>query len=945
MPDYYSKNKKTIANCSDFFVSENEEQHFPVEGLYIGELLAGNENFPALVDLQEIKGLCFLHNNEKSRTKVNQCLERLVWRIALAVPSNLCDIIMYVGDNIANINSCSKIDSYLLDNRKETIFFDGNSDKFSSLLEDAYNSIVERLSIIKGEGKRNLVELNASLGNDARIKYRFFIINDFPNQMTTAMAQKLHHIVTNGNIAGIYVLMTWDMNADFIDNNDFTQSFNPQKLLMDMELLVPKGDSFSFRNSGHDEVLNRFRFSIDDNLISKGDIEKIVSMMSERVETAKKQSKNSILKQDFANLKNAEYEPVMSEISVTVGLDINDKNPVTLRFNSGDYIHAFILGQSGSGKSVLLNNIITSAVLKYSPEDLMMYLMDFKGVEFNKYKGLKHTKAVLVDNGDPQMTLEVLRELDEENKRRVKLWRKEGVSNIEKYNKKYPNQRIPQILFVADECQVLFKPANNQTNRQIQKEISDILNTIATQGRSQGIHMLLATQQLDETDISGQVLKNLTECFLLMSAPSDAERLVPDSSELTAKQTTGVACYYHKKEFQSQVQTFYANDEELAANIEIARQKAKNAAGNGEYYFCGSSMLYLKDYEKQIEDSSLLYPVAIVGENIGINAGTTQLPICDDYYENILFFGVNKQEQTVGVLLNALISLIISYRQKNIVCRFYVIDCYNGQTYKYKKVLDNLEKQGLCQVINRQSSSEVLCALATEIKNNATTPAILAIIGQEKYIEVKRNVPLVIKNNDTEDTKIEEIKIDTVVEDQKNIENNVELNEEQLESLLLNYPEEERELYRQALLNSSFSSNSSVMIDSMEGDIVDLDELSSNSKNTINQEVCNMTYQQVLAYILEEGPSQGIHVLMQVDKPGNIFFEGDYYNATTTEKFRHKIILRSENKFLQPMRMSEEIDVENLNEDEERLRAYYYPEGEKIQLFTPFQIPEETIIY
>ena len=64
-----------------------------------------------------------------------------------------------------------------------------------------------------------------------------------------------------------------------------------------------------------------------------------------------------------------------------------------MRFNSGDYIHAFILGQSGSGKSVLLNNIITSAINKYAPEDLMLYLMDFKGVEFNRYRGIRHAKA------------------------------------------------------------------------------------------------------------------------------------------------------------------------------------------------------------------------------------------------------------------------------------------------------------------------------------------------------------------------------------------------------------------------------------------------------------------------------------------------------------------------------------------------------------------------
>lgn len=262
-----------------------------------------------------------------------------------------------------------------------------------------------------------------------------------------------------------------------------------------------------------------------------------------------------MLKADYASISHSEYTDVTSEISITVGLDTEDKHSVTLRFNSGDYIHGFILGQSGSGKSVLLNNIISAAILKYAPEDLMLYLMDFKGVEFNRYRGVKHVKALLVDNSDPQMTLEVLRELQEENKRRVKLWRDNAVNNIDGYNKKNPTSRLPQILFVADECQVMFaKPTSNSYGMAIQREISEILNVIATQGRSQGIHMLLATQQLDETDISGQILKNLTECFLLMSAASDSNKLVPDSDKLTSKQPTGQACYYHKRELQSKVQ-------------------------------------------------------------------------------------------------------------------------------------------------------------------------------------------------------------------------------------------------------------------------------------------------------------------------------------------------------------------------------------------------------
>lgn len=879
MADYYSSNKPTSANYKDFILSDDVDQHFPSEGLYIGSLAGGNILLPALIDLSEIKALCFLYNNEELRARVNRCIERLVWRVAATVPSQLCDIILYNGGNPGDaFNTHVRINKYLFDGRDEKVYYDGNIEDFNRVLDDIYGSILDRMSTIRCNGRKNLTEYNEVIGNEARLKYEFIFLTDFPRHINTITAQKLAQIISSGSKAGIHVIMSWDMNADFEDNNSTQSSFNPQKMLADMELLFPQGDSYQFRNSGHDDVLNRFNFIVDEKDMTGDEISSLISFIDLQVETAKKKMKPTILKQDFDAIEAKPYEPVMSEISVTVGLDVRDKRPVTIKFNSGDYIHAFILGQSGSGKSVLLNNIITTAVLKYSPQDLMLYLMDFKGVEFNKYRGLKHTKAVLVDNSDPQMTLEVLRELRDENKLRVKLWQKEGVSNIDGYNKKYPNRRLPQVLFVADECQVMFKDNSQGSERVIQQEIAEILNIIATQGRSQGIHMLLATQQLDETDISGQILKNLTECFLLMSAPSDSDRLVPDSSDITSKQMTGLACYYHKKTLQSQVQTFFAPDNELKAAIDTARNKAKDVPGNGEHYFCGSSMFYLADSKEQIMQSNYDCPIALVGQNIGINAGATTVPLRKDFFEHILVFGANKQEQSAGVLVNALMSLIMSYKQKDIYCRFMVIDCLPMQNARYKNILSMLEQKGLCQLVERQSSGSVLKDLVDDIKNDFAVPTVLAVIGSERFIEIKRKMKLVSEESTA------------VTEDD-------------------------------GILGFNMESTG------LMGEASDMD-------------TSEMTYPEALNYLLDEGPMHDVHVLMQIDKPSNIMF-GDEYDVEAANKFRHKIILRSENKHISPLRFSQDIDVESLSDDEEHMRAYYYPDGSDPVLFTPFQMPKE----
>ena len=922
MASYYDTNKATTANSRSFILDGSDPQHFPFEGLYLGTLGGGAAELPALVDLGEVKAFCMLYNNEETRTRVNHCLEKLAWRIAVTVPANLCDIVLYNGGNPGDaFNTHSRLNKYLFGDRDERVFFDGNSEAFDSVVDEAYTSIVQRMSAVNCAGKRSLVELNESLGKDARMKYKFFILTDFPRHIKMTTVQKLAQIIDTGNRAGIYVLMSWDMNADF-EEQSLSQPFDAQSMLAKMELLFPQNGTYHFHNSGHDDVLNRFTLALDDAPIDPVEAGKWASYLDNVVDVAKKNARPSALKQDFARLENAPYEPVVSEISVTVGLDVNDKHPVTFRFNSGDYIHAFILGQSGSGKSVLLNDIISAAILKYSPQDLMLYLMDFKGVEFNRYRGLKHTKAVLVDNGDPQMTLEVLRELRDENKRRVKLWQKENVNKIDAYNKKYPNNRLPQILFVADECQVLFKEnTKGGTERLIQQEISEIVNIIATQGRSQGIHMLLATQQLDETDISGQILKNLTECFLMMSAPSDSDRLVPDSSNMTSRQMTGLACYYHKREFQSQVQTFFAKDEELEAAIEAAQKKAKDIPGNGEHYFCGSSLYYLDQNKELIVQNTLDCPIALVGQNIGINAGATTIPLRKDFLENILIFGVNKEEQSAGVAMNALASLMLSYQQQGLSCDFLVIDCLVQQNARYKKILENWASQCLCKLIPRTESGGVLHDLVNDIRNNTARPTILAIIGQERFIEMKRNLSLQGLSSDTIDWSDNgDFSFDSLDELE-----GLEVDENAVIPALT----EEQQLQLQQMMQQGVSVEDTPFQETQQAE-----EVSFADK---------MTYLKALTYILDEGPLQDVHTLLLVDKPANICFEGDY-DVNNTDKFRHKIILRSENKFLMPMRFGQDIDVETLGDEEERMRAYYYPDGDDPMLFTPYQMPDEDTI-
>ena len=262
---------------------------------------------------------------------------------------------------------------------------------------------------------------------------------------------------------------------------------------------------------------------------------------------------------------------------------------------------------------------------------------------------------------------------------------------------------------------------------------------------------------------------------------------------------------------------------------------------------------------------------------MGLKGNITAIPLRQDYSENVLFFGANREFQTTSVLINALYSLILAYKSMDKPCDFLVIDCLSRSESGYRQFLERLEEKGYCHMIERNRSAMSFKAIAEDIQNNCARPVVVAIIGSERFIEMKRN----------------------------------------------------------SVIGEAASS---MMFEGIEP-LGFTDPFGGSSKKDISK----MTFQQVFSYILDEGPMQGVHILLQVDKPGNILFEGDY-GVNATDKFRHKVILRSENKFLGPLRFSQDIDVENLSDEEEHLRAYYYPEGEDPVLFTPYLLPEMDII-
>lgn len=166
--------------------------------------------------------------------------------------------------------------------------------------------------------------------------------------------------------------------------------------------------------------------------------------------------------------------------------------------------HGLLAGKTRSGKSYTLHSIIISLALRHSPEELEMYLLDYKeGVEFqiyvdpenqnnseelNEKNGLPHARVVSIES-DREFGLSVLEYVNKQIEERAKKFKSAGtITNLEDY-RNYTEEKLPRILVVIDEYQVLFYQRDN-----ISENLNQVLENIAKTGGAFGIHLLLASQ-------------------------------------------------------------------------------------------------------------------------------------------------------------------------------------------------------------------------------------------------------------------------------------------------------------------------------------------------------------------------------------------------------------------------------------------------------------------
>lgn len=195
-------------------------------------------------------------------------------------------------------------------------------------------------------------------------------------------------------------------------------------------------------------------------------------------------------------LNSTKWQNASSPLSFAIGRDIAGE-PVIGELDRMP--HVLIAGATGSGKSVMINSLLTSMLYRNSPSDLKLILVDPKQVELTPYNDIPHLLTPVIT--EPEKCISALKWAVNEMERRYSLLAEEKVRNIHGYNSSKGDERMPYIVIVIDELADLMMLAA--------RDVEALIVRLAQKARAVGIHLVLATQRPSVDVITGLIKANV----------------------------------------------------------------------------------------------------------------------------------------------------------------------------------------------------------------------------------------------------------------------------------------------------------------------------------------------------------------------------------------------------------------------------------------------------
>jgi energy-coupling factor transporter ATP-binding protein EcfA2 len=609
---------------------------------------------------------------------------------------------------------------------------------------------------------KTIEEYNAQAGEVAE-PFRVLVVANFPANFTLDAARRLVSIVNSGPSCGVYTLITHDSKAPL------PQGFNLADLEAGSINLTWKDGSFVWK----DGDFAQFPLEMEAPP-ALDEVTRLVRQVGERSRDANRVE----VPFDYVAPKPVEVwsHDARNGVSVAIGRAGATKRQ-QFAVGKGTAQHALVAGKTGSGKSTLLHALITNLALNYSPDEIELYLIDFKkGVEFKAYAQhrLPHARAVAIES-EREFGLSVLQRLDGVLKERGDKFREAGVNSVAEYrdylDKKYKvksqkkkvedadtqlvgaptgHEVCPRILLIVDEFQEFFVEDDR-----VAQECALLLDRLVRQGRAFGLHVLLGSQTLGgayslaRSTIDQMAIRIALQCSdadaqLILSKENTAARLLSRPGEAIYNDQNGLV------EGNDLFQVVWLDDARREKTLADIRQRADQLGrkDSAPLVFEGNVPSVIENNAplKKLLDApaypdGVRAPSAWLGDAVAIKDPTAAVfrPVGG---HNLLLVG-QQDESALAVMSSMLVSLAAQHKPGGV--KFFVLDGTpddDPNAGLLSCVANTLPHD--VKLIDRADLGAALGAVAGEVaarqKNESPdrSPVFVLLQGAQRYRELRK---------------------------------------------------------------------------------------------------------------------------------------------------------------------------------------------------------------
>ena len=474
-----------------------------------------------------------------------------------------------LGQNFASFHALADYDEKLITNR---VWSDRRH--IRERLEEIIAHIESVVQTYLRADFESIDKYNEQAGEIAE-PYRFIFIYDFPENFDNEACLALERIIANGPRCGVHVVMVWN------EGKELPHGVKPEQIIQRANHYKINGDELELVGLEPKKGVSVW-FTLD-TPPEEGIVSQIVENHGKLaadgavVEVPYEKLMHRVMENEhgYWSLDNSQF--LAAPLGPTGARKIQQ-----LSFGAPGTTahHALLIGRTGSGKSNLLHVLIVSLAEMYSPEQLEIFLVDFKkGVEFKDYAvhKLPHARVVAIES-ELEFGISVLRGMDAELTRRGDAFRDVGVQDIAAYRKKTGNE-MPRTLLIVDEFHELFVDEGAAS-----REALNIVERIARQGRSFGMHMVLASQSISGLRLPRSIIDQIGVRIAMQCSEADSRTvLADDNGAARLLNRAGEAIYNDQNgliEGNNPFQTALLQENERDSRLAALRKRADETYSN-----------------------------------------------------------------------------------------------------------------------------------------------------------------------------------------------------------------------------------------------------------------------------------------------------------------------------------------------------------------------------